>query len=154
MPIHILLADDDKDDCLLFKEVLEELPIPTHFIAVHDGEELMQLLVNNKEQLPHILFLDINIPRKNGFECLMEIKLNKELKKRHVVIFTTSCEQGTVDLLYNKGAHYYIRKPAEFLQLKNAVLKVLALIEKNPLIDPAGTVQQPSRANFVLNGDL
>lgn len=78
--LNILLADDDSDDCLFFKEALRELLLSTNLTTVHDGEQLMQLLTNETNVLPHVLFLDLNMPRKNGFECLTEIKLSKKLK--------------------------------------------------------------------------
>ena len=68
--LNLLLADDDIDDCSFFKEVLENLPISTHLTTVHDGEQLIQLLAKETIELPHVLFLDLNMPRKNGFECL------------------------------------------------------------------------------------
>ena len=74
--LDILLADDDLDDCLFFKDALEDMPAYTKFTAVHDGEQLMQLLTHEKNGLPDILFLDLNMPRKNGFECLTEIRQN------------------------------------------------------------------------------
>ena len=70
---NILLADDDQDDCLLFKEALDELAITVQLTAVQNGEELMQLL-NKAEILPDLMFLDLNMPRKNGMECLFAIK--------------------------------------------------------------------------------
>src|SRR5665647_2218424 len=87
--LNILLADDDTDDCIFFKEALRELLLYTNLTTVQDGEQLMQLLTNETNELPHILFLDLNMPRKNGFECLSEIKQNKNLKDLPVVIFTT-----------------------------------------------------------------
>ena len=110
--LDILLADDDTDDCLFFKEAVEAMPISTHLTAVHDGEQLMQLLTSETGKLPHLLFLDINMPRKNGFECLSEIKQNKKLKDLPVVIFSTSFEQEVVNLLYDNGAQFFIRKPS------------------------------------------
>ena len=74
--LNILLADDDTDDCIFFKKALDELTLPTNLVAVHDGEQLMHLLTNDTNPLPHILYLDLNMPRKNGFECLSEIKLS------------------------------------------------------------------------------
>ena len=62
--LNILLADDDTDDCIFFKEALDELLLPTHLITVHDGEQLMQLLTNETTELPDVLFLDLNMPRK------------------------------------------------------------------------------------------
>jgi CheY-like chemotaxis protein len=80
-PLNILLADDDIDDCIFFKEAVEELLIPTVFTIVHEGEQLMQLLTKEATDLPDVLFLDLNMPRKNGFECLSEIKDNKKLNQ-------------------------------------------------------------------------
>src|SRR5580704_5402709 len=93
-PLNILLADDDIDDCIFFEEALEECPLSTHFTCVPDGEQLMQLLTNETNGLPHVLFLDLNMPRKNGFECLSELKVDKKLKQLPVIIFSTSFEQA------------------------------------------------------------
>ncbi len=141
--LNILLADDDADDCIFFKKALEDLTIPTHLIAVHDGEQLMDLLVNATNELPDILFLDINMPRKNGFECLSEIKQNDKLKQLPVIVFSTSFEQEVVNLLYKNGAHYFIRKPSEFLKFKKIIQQSLGLVT-------SGDISQPDRENFVL----
>ena len=141
--LNILLADDDTDDCFFFKEALRELLQYTNLTTVQDGEQLMQLLTNETNELPHILFLDLNMPRKNGFECLSEIKQNKKLKNLPVVIFSTSFEQEVVNLLYKNGAQYFIRKPALFLQFKKIILHTLTLILQE-------NVSQPTKENFVL----
>jgi CheY-like chemotaxis protein len=141
--LKVLLADDDKDDCLFFKEAIEGVIPNENFTAVHDGEQLMQWLENKTNQLPDILFLDLNMPRKNGFECLAEIKQNKKLHMLPVVIFSTSFEQEVVSLLYVNGATYFIRKPSEFSQFKKIILHTLSLmLQKNIL--------QPKREDFVL----
>ncbi len=142
--LDILLADDDTDDCLFFKDALEALPVFTKFTAVHDGEQLMQLLTDEAKKLPDILFLDLNMPRKNGFECLTEIKQNKKLKNLPVVIFSTSIEQEVVNLLYDNGAHFFIRKPAEFALFKKIILFTLKLIMQE-------NVLKPEKENFVLS---
>src|SRR5689334_12363186 len=114
-PIQILLADDDKDDCFLFREALSELPIVTELSTVGDGEELMIYLSEHKNNLPDVLFLDLNMPRKNGFECLTEIKHNEETRDLTVIMFSTSYprdmhyEEDMIKLLYNIGAKDYIR---------------------------------------------
>ena len=66
--MNVLLADDDIDDQNFFKKALEVVPLNTNLTIVADGEELMTYLFENSERLPHVLFLDINMPRKNGFE--------------------------------------------------------------------------------------
>ena len=144
-PVNLLLADDDTDDCNFFKEALNELPVSTQLTTVHDGEQLMQLLTKETYEFPHVLFLDLNMPRKNGFECLSEIKLSNKLKQLPVIIFSTSLEQEVVNLLYKNGAQYCIGKPTEILQLKTVIEQALALItQKN--------ISQPTIENFVLTG--
>jgi CheY-like chemotaxis protein len=134
--IQILLADDDKDDCFLFREALSEIPVATNLETVHDGEQLMTYLNEHSENLPHVLFLDLNMPRKNGFECLSEIKFNDKLKDLPVIMFSTSYprdmhyEQDIMKLLYKIGAMDYIRKPENFNQLKQVIHGKLVKIEE------------------------
>ncbi len=142
-PLQILLADDDPDDCLLFKEALDDLALTVQFETVHDGEQLMQQLNKKKDGLPDMLFLDLNMPRKTGNDCLIEIKLCETLKKIPVIIFSTSFVQETVNRLYENGAQYYIRKPNDFSKLKKVIHQAITLVmEKSNL--------QPSKATFVI----
>jgi CheY-like chemotaxis protein len=143
-PLSILLADDDMDDCIFFKETVEELPVSTHLTVVNDGEQLMQLLANDTNEIPDVLFLDLNMPRKNGFECLSEIKGNQKLKQLPVIIFSTSFELDVVNRLYKNGAQYFIRKPSEFSQFKKIIHQTFLayIIPQN--------ISQPERENFVL----
>ena len=142
-PLNILLADDDIDDCIFFKGALEKIPLSTTLVAVHNGEELMQLLTKETYELPHVLFLDLNMPRKNGFECLSEIKLNKKLKHLPVVMFSTSHEQEVVSRVYLNGAQYFIRKPPVISQFEKIIQQSLSLIAQE-------NISQPQRGNFVL----
>jgi CheY-like chemotaxis protein len=125
--LTILLADDDTDDCLFFKEAVGELQEPVNFTAVHDGEQLMQLLMNEANILPDILFLDLNMPRKNGLECLTEIKQNKKLKELPVVIFSTSSSHDNMSILFKTGADVYIRKPGNLAQLVQVINHALPM---------------------------
>jgi CheY-like chemotaxis protein len=126
-----------------FKEAIEEFLIPAQLTAVHDGEQLMRLLANEANELPQILFLDLTMPRKNGFECLSEIKGNERLKQLPIVIFSTSFELEVVNLLYKNGAQYFIRKPAEFLAFKKIIQHTLVLVMRQKII-------QTVRENFVI----
>lgn len=133
--LKILLADDDKDDCYLFREALSELPLKTELTTVHDGEQLMDYLEANLQSQPTVLFLDLNMPRKNGFECLTEIKHTTALKDLPVVMFSTSYprdigyEQDIIKVLYNIGAKDYIRKPEDFTKLKEVIYNMLLKIQ-------------------------
>jgi len=148
--LNILLADDDTDDCIFFKEALAGFSLHTSLTSVHNGEQLMELLTKKTSTLPHVLFLDLNMPRKNGFECLSEIKVNNELNGLPVIIFSTSMEQEVVNLLYKNGAQYYIRKPAEFSSFKKIIQQTLTLITQALSAGKAENIKQSTRENFVV----
>lgn len=130
-PINILYADDDADDCQFFKEALRALPIHTNFTTVNDGEELMDYLSDNAGHLPHVLFLDINMPRKNGFECLTEIKQNEKLKDLPVVMFSTMNSKEKITTLFKNGASIYVHKPSDFVELIQVINHALPLAVEN-----------------------
>jgi len=137
MPISILLADDDMDDRFFFSKALDEIPIDTRLTKVNNGELLMEYLTNNQENLPDVLFLDLSMPRKTGFECLAEIKENKKLAGLPVIMFTTSFTKSTEledslkITLIKMGAADYIRKPGDFDVYKMIVHEALtSLLEK------------------------
>lgn len=142
--LQLLLADDDRDDCDLFKEALDELPLSAKLAIVNDGEQLMQLLGKQITDLPEVLFLDLNMPRKNGFECLSEIKQNDKLKDLPVVVFSTSFDPDIVNLLYANGAQFYISKPNEFEKLKEVIHSALSAVAQ------VGNAK-PDRDDFVLD---
>jgi len=130
---HILLADDDKDDCLLLADALNDLPLATELTTVRHGEELMLHLHANNE-LPDLLFLDLNMPRKNGFECLIEIKQSEKLRAIPVIIFTTSFAADVVNLLHKNGAQHYICKPNAFEQLVEVIHRAITItLQENHL---------------------
>jgi len=140
--LHLLLADDDDDDCLLFRDALHELPRATDLSIVSDGEELMEFLLKPEQELPDFLFLDLNMPRKNGTECLQEIKQNKKLVKLPVIIFSTCALQTTIDQLFTMGAQHYIRKPASFSELTELIHQAIRSFEV-PFV--------PSKEEFILS---
>ena len=96
LPIHLLLADDDNDDCMLFQEALTELALSVDLSVVNDGEQLMNYLKQH-QNFSGIVFLDLNMPRKNGLECLTEIKMNEQLKKIPIIIISTSYDEDMVN---------------------------------------------------------
>lgn len=129
--MNILLADDDIDDCNFFKDALEALPLTTKLQTLHDGEELMNYLIQNQDNLPHVLFLDINMPCKNGFECLSAIKRHDKLKDLPVVMYSTSNSRESIDVLFKTGANLYVRKPSSFPQLVQVIHHALPIAAEN-----------------------
>jgi len=137
--MNVLLADDDIDTRYFFENALKEISISTSLTMVGDGEKLMNYLNENSDLLPQVIFLDLSMPRKTGFECLSEIKENPLFQNIPVVLFSTSYsrdisyEQGMITTLFEIGANYYIRKPGNIAQLKLDIHNVLLMVIENPL---------------------
>jgi len=139
--LRILLAEDDKDDRFFFQKAINELSSPIQLTMVEDGEKLMELLQENSKPLPDVLFLDINMPKKRGDQCLKEIKSNDKLKAIPVVIYSTALYDEIADILYKGGAHYYLQK-CNFTELPGAIQNALTLLKKDP--------ERASRDKFIL----
>jgi CheY-like chemotaxis protein len=120
-----MLADDDEDDRLFFKEAFEEVKIKYTISAFNDGEQLMEYLYDEKNPLPDIIFLDLNMPRKSGIECLKEIRANERLKRISVAIYSTSSSEQDIEDTFVSGANVYIRKPNDFNMLKKILSDVV-----------------------------
>ncbi|WP_333696614.1 response regulator [Flavobacterium sp.] len=123
----IALADDDADDRLFFKDAFEELKVNTIVSVYCDGCELMDYLHNPNTILPHILFLDLNMPKKNGFECLLEIKKHEKFNDIAVAIYSTSSSEEDIENTFVNGANIYIKKPSDFETLKKILNEVVTL---------------------------
>jgi len=141
---NIFLADDDDDDRNFFEDALKLISIPVKLTLANDGLQLM----NNLEAIeeippPDVIFLDLNMPRKNGFECLHEIRNTPKFKGIPVVVFSTTNHKDAVDKTYNQGANYYICKPRSFGLLVKAIETVLNY--------DMWHAPQPSKEQFVIS---
>ena len=125
--MNIVLADDDADDRFLFDEAISELDIKTKLSLFNDGKALMDYLLLPNTVLPEIVFLDLNMPIKNGMQCLKEIRANNNLKELCVVIYSTSSSEEDIENTFINGANVYINKPNSFTALKKAIDKVLKI---------------------------
>lgn len=123
--LNLLLADDDIDDCDFFTEAIDEISEAITLSVLNDGVELMNFLLAEANPVPHLVFLDINMPRKSGSECLEAMKSSPQLRDIPVVIYSTSLDRTVVNQLYDLGAHYYIQKPGEFGNIKKAINKAI-----------------------------
>nr|WP_294775279.1 response regulator [uncultured Flavobacterium sp.] len=125
--IHIILADDDEDDRLFFTDAFEELKINTKVNTFNDGVELMNYLNQPDAVLPNVLFLDLNMPRKNGIECLDEIKRDNRFDDIAIAIFSTSSSEEHIEETFIRGANIYIKKPNDFTTLKKVLSDVVTI---------------------------
>jgi len=125
---HIYLADDDSDDRSMFAEVLLELDNSIVLTEAQNGQELMDILNTDSYPLPEVIFLDINMPIKNGFECLKEIRDNRGgLQKISIVMFTTSSDPSTMAKAFELGANFYAIKPNTFNGLRSLASDILKI---------------------------
>ncbi len=125
--INICLADDDEDDRLFFTDAFEELKMKTNVMTFNDGVELMDYLNHGDSILPNVLFLDLNMPKKNGVECLLEIKQNEKLNDIAIAIYSTSSSEEHIEETFVNGANIYIKKPSDFDDLKKILAEVVTI---------------------------
>lgn len=123
--MHILLADDDEDDRTFFSEAIMELKMNNKLTLFKDGIDLIDYLVDPDVRLPHILFLDLNMPGKTGIECLKEIRANIRFKDISIAIYSTSSSEKDIEDTFVEGANIYITKPNDFSTLKKVIKDVV-----------------------------
>lgn len=125
--IKVILADDDEDDRLFFTDAFEELKITTKVSTFNDGVYLMDHLNSADIILPEILFLDLNMPRKSGMDCLKEIRSNDRFKDIAIAIYSTSSSEEDVENTFVLGANIYIKKPNDFKKLKKVLSEIVTI---------------------------
>ncbi|GAA4141882.1 hypothetical protein GCM10022250_43880 [Flavobacterium chungbukense] len=113
---------------MLFLDAVEDLNLPAAVKAACDGQELLNTLEKTADRLPDIIFLDINMPIKNGFDCLAEIRNRKDaLKEVKIIMLSTSKNADNIELCYTLGADFYAVKPSSFQGLKDLLQKVFEM---------------------------
>jgi CheY-like chemotaxis protein len=124
-PMEILLVEDNEDDILLEQEALADAKLVNLMYVVRDGDEAIAYLRRqgkyHNAQVPGLILLDINMPRKNGFEVLNEIKTDPALMHIPVVMLTTSDSEADIVKSYAKGACSYITKPMDFDKFRDVI---------------------------------
>jgi CheY-like chemotaxis protein len=130
-PLKVVFADDDEDDHFIFAKTLDEIFIPTELVCFDSSEVLINFLEKNFSNLPDVIFLDLNMPRVNGLECLIEIKRNERLEHIPIVIYSTSFQPEILDLLYKADAYNCILKSSNYKARKEAIISVFESIRGN-----------------------
>ena len=114
---RVLMADDDPEDVLLFRDAFKRSGIREELQSVSDGQELVDFLHaahSADKPLPDLILLDLNMPRKDGREALAEIKGDPLLRSIPTIVLTTSSREEDVQRCYELGANSYVRKPSTF----------------------------------------
>lgn len=127
--IHILLVEDNEGDILLTTEAFENAKLLTRLSVVKDGKEAMDFLTNQGKyidaELPDMLLLDVNLPKRNGHQVLEFIRKNEVLKNLPVIILSTSSSPSDINRAYENNANCYITKPIE----ADSFIEVITTIE-------------------------
>jgi CheY-like chemotaxis protein len=124
--MSIYLAEDDEDDAMLFKEAIAGMSSGVYLTILCNGDKLMKLLAVN-EVLPDVIFLDLNMPLKDGFKCLEEIKEHTAWRNIRTVILSTTSDDRQVKKCYSLGADTFITKSPNYheyrLNIERCLLK-------------------------------
>ena len=120
------IVDDDIDDQDLFIEAVNEVDGSIECYSASDCEEALDLLKNRKIGLPDMIFLDLNMPRLNGKQCLAELKKEAHLRDIPVIIYSTSSEKRDIEETSRLGAAHFLTKPNKFEELCKALSFVVS----------------------------
>ena len=115
---HILMVDDDPDDSIFFTYAMAALPPDYRLSLQNDSSKLTEVL---ERETPNIIFLDLNMPSKDGKACLKEIRARKEFDEIPVVIYSTSSNKNEINECLKNGANSYVVKPASI----NGITKMI-----------------------------
>ena len=126
MTTNLFLAEDDVEDIEFFTNIISDISPDIKISVANNGIQLMGFLENSK-QLPDLIFLDLNMPLKNGIECLQEIKNTAIWKRIKTVILSTSCNPEQKKELYKLGADLCLQKPNSFSTFKDILFKCLQM---------------------------
>ncbi|MEE1976388.1 response regulator [Maribacter cobaltidurans] len=125
--MKILLVDDDQDDREFFADALVGINLNTQLEQLENGKSCLEYLIRQIENLPNLIFLDLNMPVMNGFECLTEIRKHPKLKELPIAIYSTSSSDQDIEQTFLKGANIYIKKPSSFNDLKKSLSQVIKM---------------------------
>jgi len=129
--MKILLIDDDSDDRALFSEVVQEISPQTICATESDCEKALSDLLNPSLPLPDVIFMDINMPRISGWDCLNIIKGQEKTKNIPVVMFSTSSRDRDIDCASRYGAIGLLTKSGDYRELKRSITDVIKSMEDN-----------------------
>lgn len=127
---NFLIADDDWDDAAMFCEALGQIGTGLNCYKVENGREVFKFLSKPDASKPDVIFLDINMPIMNGWDCLNALKTNDEFKTIPTIIYSTSSARRDVDQAYRLGASVFVTKPEDFKELRN-ILEVVATTDQD-----------------------
>lgn len=138
---NILIAEDDDDDFAVFAEAVQQLPVTVVLTRAENGEILIKLLSQGN---PDMLFLDLNMPCKDGQSCLVEIRSNRKYDDLPIIIYSSRRDFEAIEFCFRKGSNLYVYKPHSYKEL-------IEVLEKIFVIDWSKMMYYPTFSQFVVN---
>jgi len=138
---QILVAEDDDDDYLIFTIAINDTRLAVAVTRAVNGEELMKLL---EASIPDILFLDMEMPCKDGRQCLKEIRANQQYDELPVIIYSSFTDTNTIEFCFRQGSNLYVIKPNSIGELSEVLRRILT-------IDWTRLMYFPPKSEFVIN---
>ncbi len=142
------MVDDDHEDIMLIRDALREVAPNIKFKSLNDGQELLEFLLNIIENgdhsvntCPELILLDLNMPKKSGFEALEEIRSNPDLKGIPVIILSTSEIEQDIKRSFEAGANSFLSKPKDYDELLSQMKRTMEYwfgVSRLPSFNPAG----------------
>lgn len=126
---QLIIADDDTDDQMLRKELVQEFSSNINITCISDGKQLMDKL--HLGEIPDLVLLDLNMPYKTGSQCLYEMRSDNKLKHLPVVVLSTSKNKSDIDLCYKNGAHLFYSKPWNIDDSRKLIQSILQISWKD-----------------------
>ena len=120
-----MIVDDDEDDVELFCDALKDIDGELQCVSASNGEDALIKLNNGDTALPDYIFLDLNMPRLNGKQCLKRLKMDSKLRDIPVIIYTTSKLREDMEETRQLGAVHFLTKPNKLNDLRRAITSIL-----------------------------
>jgi DNA-binding response OmpR family regulator len=135
LPVYedILLAEDDPDDVFFFSMALNNVLITAKLRHADNGDKLFEEL---KKNIPDLLFLDIQMPCRDGMDCIREIRQNKRYDSMPVILLTSLSHTEMVESSYRIGANFFIAKTAAINELADKIRRILSIDWKSNMVYP------------------
>lgn len=122
----VVIIDDDSEDQEVFIDAVKEVDNSVLCLTFSDGEEALKIMKADGLEVPQLIFLDLNMPRFSGKQCLAELKKIKKLNSTPIIIYSTSTDIRDINETIRLGASHFLTKPFKFDDLRKSLSDILA----------------------------